>query len=82
MEVSAARADASITFVPRNRPSALAALLALTLLWLAIILPVTDGLSSARERHADATIRLAETRMRVRELGNLHRAPMVFLWLT
>jgi len=52
---------------------AMAALLALTLLWLAIILPVTDGLSSARERHADATIALAETRMRVRELEALQR---------
>lgn len=36
-------------------------LLALTILWGGIIRPVRDGLSSARERHADAVVRLAAT---------------------
>lgn len=51
----------------------MAALFALTLVWAAIIRPASDGLSSARERHADATIRLAETRMRVKEVEALQR---------
>lgn len=37
------------------------ALLALTIVWGGIIRPVRDGLASARERHADAVIRLAGT---------------------
>ena len=37
------------------------ALLAVTIVWGGIILPVRDGLSSARERHADAVVRLATT---------------------
>lgn len=49
------------------------ALLALTIVWAGIIWPVTDGLSSARERHADAVIRLAETQARVKEVEALQR---------
>lgn len=49
------------------------ALLALTIIWAGIIWPVTDGLSSARERHADAVIRLAETQVRVKEVEALQR---------
>lgn len=37
------------------------ALLALTIVWAGIIRPVRDGLSSARERHTDAVVRLATT---------------------
>ena len=40
---------------------AMLALAALTLVWAAVVRPVRDGLASARERHADAVIRLAET---------------------
>ncbi|MFA6115723.1 MAG: type II secretion system protein GspM [Sphingomonas sp.] len=49
------------------------ALLALTIVWAGIIRPVTDGLSSARERHTDALIRLAETQARVKELEAIQR---------
>jgi len=49
------------------------ALLALTIAWAGIIRPVTDGLSSARERHTDALIRLAETQARVKELDAIQR---------
>jgi general secretion pathway protein M len=52
---------------------AMVALAALTLVWVGIIWPVTDGLSSARERHADAVIRLAETQARVKEVETLQR---------
>ena len=37
------------------------ALLVVTMLWGGIILPVRDGLSSARERYADAVVRLGST---------------------
>ncbi|EZP51849.1 MULTISPECIES: type II secretion system protein GspM [Sphingomonas] len=37
------------------------ALLAITLVWGGIILPVRDGLSSARERYGDAAVRFAAT---------------------
>ncbi|MCU6455463.1 type II secretion system protein M [Sphingomonas sp. A2-49] len=40
---------------------AMLALLVVTIVWGGIILPVRDGLSSARERHADAVVRLAAT---------------------
>ena len=36
------------------------ALLVVTLLWGGLLRPLGDGLSSARERHADAVIRLGE----------------------
>ncbi len=41
------------------------ALLAVTIIWGGIILPVRDGLSGARERYADAVIRFAATRSEV-----------------
>jgi general secretion pathway protein M len=41
------------------------ALLAVTIVWGGIILPVRDGLSSARERHADAVVRFAQTQSAV-----------------
>jgi general secretion pathway protein M len=50
------------------------ALLALTLLWAGIILPVTDGLSSARTRHDAAVVLLAETEGRVHDIKALERA--------
>ncbi|MCP3734482.1 type II secretion system protein M [Sphingomonas sp. RP10(2022)] len=40
-------------------------LLVVTIVWGGIILPVRDGLSSARERHADAVVRLAATQSEV-----------------
>lgn len=54
---------------------AMAALAALTLAWAGIVRPVGDGLSSARERHADAVQRLGETQARVEalRLATLHR---------
>lgn len=51
----------------------MAVLLAVTLIWAAIIRPVSDGLSSARERHADAVIRLAETQARVKAVAALQQ---------
>lgn len=55
------------------------ALLALTIVWAGIIRPVGDGLAAARERHAEAVIRLGETRARVdavRELARVRPAPL------
>lgn len=49
------------------------ALAVLVLVWAAIILPVTDGLSSARTRHADAVIRLAETQARLKAVEALQQ---------
>lgn len=49
------------------------ALAVLTLIWAAIIRPVGDGLSSARERHADAVIRLGETQAQVAALRDIQR---------
>ena len=39
----------------------MAALALVTLVWAGIIIPVRDGLSSARERHQAAAVRLGET---------------------
>lgn len=39
----------------------MAALLVLTLVWLALIRPLGDALSTARQRHADAVVRLGRT---------------------
>lgn len=41
------------------------ALLAVTIVWGGIILPVRDGLSGARERHAGAVVRLGATQAEV-----------------
>jgi general secretion pathway protein M len=49
------------------------ALVLLTLLWAVIIRPVTDGLSSSRERHTSAVIRFAETRSRVKAVEALQK---------
>ncbi len=51
----------------------MAALAVLTLIWGAIIRPVGDGLSSARERHADAVTRLGETQGQVAALKAIQR---------
>jgi general secretion pathway protein M len=40
---------------------AMLALLVVTIIWGGIILPVRDGVSSARERYADAVVRFAAT---------------------
>ena len=45
------------------------ALAAVTLVWALIIRPVNDGLSNARERHADAVILLADTQARVKAVS-------------
>ena len=50
------------------------ALAVLVLLWAGVVLPVTDGLAAARERHGDAVIRLAETEARMDSLAALGRA--------
>jgi general secretion pathway protein M len=44
---------------------AMGALAILTIVWGGIIRPVTDGLSSARERYAGAVVRLGNTQTRV-----------------
>lgn len=49
------------------------ALLALTLVWFVVIRPIGDALSSERGRHADAVIRLGETRAAVTALRGLER---------
>lgn len=49
------------------------ALAVVTIVWGGIIRPVGDGLSSARERHADAVIRLGETRVLVDALRQAQR---------
>lgn len=51
----------------------MAGLAVLTLVWAGIIRPLGDGLSSARERHTDAVIRLAETEARVKAVESLQR---------
>ncbi len=51
----------------------MAALAVLTLVWAAVIRPVGDGLSSARERHADAVTRLGETQAQVAALRTIQR---------
>ncbi|MGI4733323.1 MAG: type II secretion system protein GspM [Janthinobacterium lividum] len=53
---------------------AMLALAALTLVWAGIVLPVTDGLSSSRQRQQDAVIRLGDTEARVAALESLARA--------
>jgi general secretion pathway protein M len=46
----------------------MAALAVVTILWAGIVRPVGDGLSSARERHADAVMRLGETQAAIESL--------------
>ena len=55
------------------------ALLALTVIWYGVIRPLGDALSSERQRHADAVIRLGATEAQVealREIGRLRPAPL------
>jgi general secretion pathway protein M len=52
---------------------AMVALAIIALVWGLIVLPVTDGLSSARERHADAVLRLAETQARVKDVAVIEK---------
>ena len=49
------------------------ALLALTLIWVAVIRPLGDGLSSERQRHADAVIRLGRTQAAVSAIRDIQR---------
>lgn len=51
------------------------ALLAVVILWLGIIRPVTDALADARERHATAVTRLAEIRAGAAAYREIRRAP-------
>ncbi|HEU0067175.1 MAG TPA: type II secretion system protein GspM [Sphingomonas sp.] len=53
----------------------MAALAIVTLIWGAVILPVRDGLASARARHADAVQRLGETIVRVDRLKQVRQRP-------
>lgn len=55
----------------------MAALAMLTIVWAGIVRPIGDGLSSARERHASAVLRLGETRARVDALRDVQRARAV-----
>jgi general secretion pathway protein M len=47
------------------------ALIAVTFLWLGIYRPIQNGLSSARERHQEAVVRLGEVRAQADELRTL-----------
>ena len=53
---------------------AMLALALLTLLWAGIVLPVTDGLLSSRQRQQDAVVRLGDTEARVAALQALAKA--------
>lgn len=53
---------------------AMLALLAVTILWAGVIRPVRDGLSSAKERHADAGLRLGRTLNEVDAVKSAQRA--------
>ncbi len=49
------------------------ALAVLTLFWFGLIRPVGDGLASAKVRHNDAVVRLAETERAIRALAEMQR---------
>ena len=53
---------------------AMLALGSLTIVWVGIIRPVSDGLSFSRERYRDAAIRLGDTRSRVAAVTDLTRS--------
>jgi general secretion pathway protein M len=55
----------------------MAALAVVTLLWAGIVIPVRDGLSSVRERHASAVDRLGTTIARVDLLRGVGRRPVL-----
>ncbi|UVO49374.1 type II secretion system protein M [Sphingomonas sp. SUN019] len=50
------------------------ALLAITIVWAAVIRPVRDGLASSRDAHASAVVRLGETEAQVRALKSIQRS--------
>ena len=50
------------------------ALAVITLIWAAVIRPIGDGLSSTRERYADAVVRFGATETRVEALQAAQRA--------
>ena len=52
----------------------MAALMVLTLVWLVVIRPLGDGLSSERQRHADAVVRLGETAAAVDAIRQARRS--------
>ena len=52
---------------------AMATLATLTLAWAGIILPIGDGLSDARQRHATAVVRLGDVQARLAVLQDLQR---------
>ena len=52
---------------------AMLGLLALVLAWLLVIRPVSDALASARERHSDAVLAVAEARAQVEALRGLQQ---------
>ncbi len=60
----------------------MAALAIVTIVWGFVIRPAADALSSARERHAAAVIRLGETHNLVDSLRQARRAPPVVGTLT
>ena len=60
----------------------MAALAVVTIVWGLIIRPAADALSSARERHAAAVIRLGETHNLVASLRQARRAPPIVGTLT
>jgi general secretion pathway protein M len=49
-------------------------LLAVTIVWLAVVIPVRDGLSSARTRYADAVVRLGRAEAGARAVKRIQRA--------
>ena len=56
------------------------ALLALTVIWLGLLRPLSDALSGERQRHADAVVGLGETQARVealRQIGRMRAAPQM-----
>lgn len=48
-------------------------LLAVTIVWIAVIRPVQDGLASSRERYDDAVIRLGQTQTTVNAIHAIQR---------
>uniref|UniRef100_S0DEV8 Putative general secretion pathway protein M n=1 Tax=termite gut metagenome TaxID=433724 RepID=S0DEV8_9ZZZZ len=52
---------------------AMAAMIVLTVIWFAIFLPISDGLSSSRTRLNDAVTRLGETETQLDALKDLER---------
>ncbi|KQR81308.1 type II secretion system protein GspM [Sphingomonas sp. Leaf343] len=60
----------------------MAALAVVTIVWGLVIRPAADALSSARERHAAAVIRLGETHNLVDSLRQARRAPPIVGTLT